>query len=221
MGEGFFSGFPSYKDQSALSFLKGRSSRFFTSTLFVQSCRGKKFSCILRVFGSGLFSFGFIRLLEFLIYLVITVNAVFLVVKIFLFFSFVPCYFCKWCVFYALLSCLLFVYFGCAGSVGVFWRAGSYTFSVCDSAMWSAGPVQFYLGFLLERMAGLYRFLYVWLCCIGYGTVEMVGGVVRLFVLSLVCCQFSWRLDVCGRILVLYILIFIGKFVVFSCGFVF
>ena len=28
MGEGFFSGFPSYKDQSALSFLKGRSSRF-------------------------------------------------------------------------------------------------------------------------------------------------------------------------------------------------
>ena len=29
MGEGFFLGFPGYKDQSALSFLKGRSSRFF------------------------------------------------------------------------------------------------------------------------------------------------------------------------------------------------
>jgi hypothetical protein len=28
LGEGFFSGFPGYKDQSALSFLKGRSSRF-------------------------------------------------------------------------------------------------------------------------------------------------------------------------------------------------
>ena len=28
MGEGFFLGFPGYKDQSALSFLKGRSSRF-------------------------------------------------------------------------------------------------------------------------------------------------------------------------------------------------
>ena len=28
MGEGFFQGFPGYKDQSALSFLKGRSSRF-------------------------------------------------------------------------------------------------------------------------------------------------------------------------------------------------
>ena len=26
-------------------------------------------------------------------------------------------------------SCLLFVYFGCAGSVGIFWRAGSYIFS--------------------------------------------------------------------------------------------
>jgi hypothetical protein len=43
--------------------------------------------------------------------------------------------------------------------------------------------------------------------------------VVRLFVLSLVCCQFSWRLDVCGRILVLYILIFSGKFVVFFVRF--
>ncbi len=57
------------------------------------------------------------------------------------------------------------------------------------------------------------------LCCSGYGTVEMVRGVVRLFLLSLVCCQFSWRLDVCGRIFVLYISIFFGRFVVFSRGF--
>ncbi len=40
-------------------------------------------------------------------------------------------------------TCLLFVYFGCVGSVGIFWRAGSYIFYVCDSAVWSAGPVQF------------------------------------------------------------------------------
>jgi hypothetical protein len=127
------------------------------------------------------------------------VNAVFFVVKIFFLF---PLWFFKRCVFYALLSSLLFVYFGCAGSVGIFWRVGSYTFSVCDSAMWSAGPVQVYLGILLERMAGLYSFFF-------FPSGSVVAGTVRLkwwgggpsFLLSLVCCQFSWRLDVCGRIL--------------------
>jgi hypothetical protein len=64
-------------------------------------------------------------------------------------------------------------------------------------------------------------FLFLWLCCSGYGTVEMVKGVVRFFLLSSVCCQFSWRLDVCGRNFVLYILIFFGSFVVFSRGFLF
>ncbi len=58
-------------------------------------------------------------------------------------------------------------------------------------------------------------FLFLWHCCSGYGMVEMVRGVVRLFLLSSVCCQFSWRLDVCGRIFVLYISIFFGRFVVF------
>ncbi len=43
-------------------------------------------------------------------------------------------------------------------------------------------------------------FLSLWLCSSGYGTVEMVKGVVRFFLLSSVRCQFSWRLDVCGRI---------------------
>ena len=59
------------------------------------------------MFGSGLFSFGVIRLLDFLIYLVITVNAVFFVVKIFSFLC--SSLFCKWCVFYSfiiLVSCL-------------------------------------------------------------------------------------------------------------------
>ncbi len=70
-----------------------------------------------------------------------------------------------------------------------------------NSVVWNAGPVQFYLGTLLVWMAGLYRFfLSLWLCSSGYGTVEMVKGVVRFFLLSPVCCQFSWRLDVCGRI---------------------
>ncbi len=32
-----------------------------------------------------------------------------------------------------------------------------------------------------------------------YGTVEMVKGVFVFSLLSSVCCQFSWRLDICGR----------------------
>jgi hypothetical protein len=82
---------------------------------------------------------------------------------------------------------------------------GHVFFCVCDSAVWSAGPVQVYSGILLERMAGLYRFFFL--------SGSVVAGTVRLkcwgggpsFLLSLVCCQFSWRLDVCGRIFVLYI----------------
>ena len=63
-------------------------------------------------------------------------------------------------------------------------------------------------------------FLPVWLCCSGYGTVEMVGGVVR-FSAFFSSCPFSWRLDVFGRIFVSYFSILFSEFVVFSCGFVF
>ena len=116
--------------------------------------------------------------------------------------------------FIIIVSCLFIL--GVLGPWEFFWRAGSYISCVCDSAVWSAGPVQFYLGTFMERMAGLYRFsFFLWLCCSGYGTVEMVRGVVRLFLLSSVCCQFSWRLDFCGRIFFLYISIFFGRFVVF------
>ncbi len=96
------------------------------------------------------------------------------------------------------------------------WRAGSYTFCVCVSAVWSAGPVQVNLGTFPGADGGTVQiFLFLWLCCSGYGTVEMVRGMVRLFLLSSVCCQFSWRLDVCGRIFVLYNSIFFGRIVVF------
>ncbi len=117
-------------------------------------------------------------------------------------------------MFYALLSCLLFVYFGCAGSVGN-----------------SGGPGHILSVWVtpLCGVPGRYNFSGIfcwrgWRECTDFtfspalfvaGTVEMVGGVVRFFLLSLVCCQFSWRLDVCGRIFVIYILIFFGKFVVF------
>ncbi len=69
-------------------------------------------------------------------------------------------------------SCLLFVYFGCAGSVGIFWRAGSYTFSVCVSAVWSAGPVQFYLGFSVGADGGTVQIFFM--------SGSVVAGTVRL-----------------------------------------
>ncbi len=49
-------------------------------------------------------------------------------------------------------------------------------FSVWDSAVWSAGPVQVYLGTILEWMADCTDFSFLWFCCSGYGTVVMVGG---------------------------------------------
>ncbi len=103
------------------------------------------------------------------------------------------------------------------------WRAGSYIFCVCGSAVWSAGPVQFLFRHFFGAEGGTVRiFPFLWLCCSGYGTVEIVrGGGPYFFSVSSVCCQFSWRLDVCGRIFVLYISIFFGGFVVFSRGFVF
>jgi hypothetical protein len=54
-----------------------------------------------------------------------------------------------------------------------------YIFRVCVSAVWSAAPVQVNLGLLLERVAALYSFFFLWRCSSGYGTVETVKGVVR------------------------------------------
>jgi hypothetical protein len=59
-------------------------------------------------------------------------------------------------------------------------------------------------------------FYFPWHCFGGYGTIEMVGGAVFLLSFSLVCCQFSWRVDMRGRDIVLC---FLWYFVVVSCGF--
>ncbi len=108
------------------------------------------------MFGSGLFIFGFIRL-NFLI----------------LFSNY--CEYCPFCgeVLFLLLvlryfvsGACLFDYYTCllVCLLLVCWVRGNFSgglghiYSVCDSTVWSARPVQFYLGFLLERMAGLYRF---------------------------------------------------------------
>jgi hypothetical protein len=102
--------------------------------------------------------------------LVITLNIVFLVVK-FLFLFFVLCYFVSGvCLSFIYLSPAFYI--GCAGSVGISLAGRVIYFCVCDSAVWSAGPVQFYSGTLLERMAGLYRlFLF---------SGSVVAGTVRL-----------------------------------------
>ena len=73
----------------------------------------------------------------------------------------------------------------------------------------------------LDWMAGLYGFFFLSGCVVA-GTVRLKwweGGYFLL--LSLVCCQFSWRFNVCGRIFVIYSSILFSEFVVFSCGFVF
>ncbi len=50
----------------------------------------------------------------------------------------------------------------------------------------------------------------------GYGTIEMVGVLIFKFSLSSVSCQFSWRVDMRGRDIVLF---FLWYFVVVSCVF--
>jgi hypothetical protein len=59
-------------------------------------------------------------------------------------------------------------------------------------------------------------FLSLWLCSGGYGTAELVRGGWSVFpLLSSVCCQFSWRLGVCGRNFCVVFSISFGEFVVF------
>ncbi len=96
--------------------------------------------------------------------------------------------------------CIRHFKLGVLGPWEFLWWAGSCIFSVCVSAVWSAGLVLFYLGFLLERMAGLYRFFFLSGSVVA-GTVRLKwwGGGPSFSAFFLVCCQFSWRLDVCGR----------------------
>jgi hypothetical protein len=97
------------------------------------------------------------RFLGFLIYSVITMNTVFSVVKILFPFT-CSSLFCKRCVFIHLLRlsllCLLLVCWVREN----FYGGPGHIFPVWDSAVWSAGPIQFFSGTFLERMAGLYRF---------------------------------------------------------------
>ncbi len=56
-----------------------------------------------------------------------------------------------------------------------------------------------YLSASLGWVAGLYRFISLGLCCGGYGTIEVGGGVVIFSLPSSVCCLLCRLAVVCGR----------------------
>ncbi len=126
-----------------------------------------------------MFSSGIIRLLDFLIFFGYYLE--YFLSGVEGSFSFLcSSLFCKRCVFIYLLHLSLALFI--LGVLGPWEFLGGpgHILSVCDSAVWSVGPVQLYSGTFLEWMAGLYRFFFLWLCCSGYGTVEMVRGLVRI-----------------------------------------
>jgi hypothetical protein len=172
MGEGLLLGL-SWLDGSVSAVLSERKVVKVSSILCRLSNHVEvNFFYLISVLVPFLFSSGLIRLLDFLIYSVITVSTVFFVVKI-LFFFFFSSLFYKRCVFIRLL------YLSPVCLFGVCWVRGNflagrviYFLCVCGSAVWSAGPVQFYLGTFMERMAGLYRF-FLFSCCVVAGTVRL------------------------------------------------
>ncbi len=126
-----------------------------------------------------MFSSGLIRLLDFLIYSVITVNTVFSVMKI-LFLFFVLRYFVSGvCLSIYLLPSVILNW--------VCWVRGNFTggpghiLSVCVSPPCGVpGRYKFFWALSWSGWRDCTDFSFFWLCCSGYGTVEMVRGVVFL-----------------------------------------
>ncbi len=131
------------------------------------------------------------------IFLFLPLNIVFLLVGILLFFS--SLFFVSGMCLFIYYTCLLLCLFWAFWVRENFSGGPGHIFPVWDSAVWSAGPVQFYLSTLLEWMAGLYRF-FSSLALLGTVRLKWWGGGL-FFSNSLVCC----RAVVCGRILFFYI----------------
>ena len=128
-----------------------------------------------------MFSSGSMRLLNFLISLILP-WIFFLWWRFFFSFFFVLRYFISGVCLFVYYTCLLFVYFGRAGSMGIFWRAGSCIYFVCVSPLCGV-PCRYNFIWAL-RWCGrrdCTDFPFLRLCSGGYGTVEMVKGVVRVF----------------------------------------
>ena len=108
----------------------------------------------------------------------------------------------------------------CAGSVGIFWRAGSCIFFVCVSPLCGVpGRYKLTWAFCWSGWRHCTDFPSSWRCSSGYGRVEMMKGVVRFsyFLQFAVSFLGGWMSTV--GIFVLYILLFFGRFVVLSRDF--
>jgi hypothetical protein len=134
-------GFPGYRDQSALSFLKGGSSSFLQFLCLLNHVEVKIVFCKCLV--QFLVSSGIIRLLDFLIFFGHYREYCFFFCSegsFFLLFSvtFVSDV-CLSIYYTCFLLCLLLVCWVRENFSG----GSGHIFSVWDSAVWSAGPVQF------------------------------------------------------------------------------
>ncbi len=106
-----------------------------------------------------------------------------------------------------LLLCLFLVCWVCENFSGGPGRR----FSVWDSAVLSAGPVQFYLGTILKWMAGLHRFFFFFFfVVVGAVRLKWWGGGPSFLLFSLLYCQLLWRAVVCGRAPFFYIDFLLG-----------
>jgi hypothetical protein len=88
---------------------------------------------------------------------------------------------------------------GVLGPWEFLWRAGSYFFCVgLRFVECRAGTI--YFGVSLGWVAGLYRFSFSWVL-LRWVRYDLNSGeaVVRLSLLSSVCCLLSWQVVVCGR----------------------
>ncbi len=98
-------------------------------------------------------------------------------VKVLFSFSFVLRYIVSGVCLFVYYFCFLSVYFGCAGSVGIFWRAGSYIFCAYGLRCVECRAGTILIGHILGAEGGTVQiFPSLWFCCSGYGTVEMVRG---------------------------------------------
>ncbi len=92
---------------------------------------------------------------------------------------------------------------GVLGPWEFLWRAGSciYFVRVCLRCEECRAGTSIFGHFGGVGGGTVQIFLLLWLRSGGYSTVEMVRGGWSVFflLLSSVCCQFSWRLDICGR----------------------
>ena len=195
---GFFFGFLGEVGQSALCFLVGRSSKFLQLFAGIQSCRGNLF--ILIVIIIGYLPFDFLMVLNYYYHSIAITKIVFWVAKNFRFF-------------------LCSIWFSVSGIVSVLinwvcWVRGNF----------SGGPGRVYVSCvspLVECWAGTSIFghcggvdggtvrIFFWLCRGGYGTGEMVRGVVCFFLSFLqfaVSCLGGW-ISAVGTLCYIYLLV--------------